>query len=125
MGGTALGSVLMRWFHALRRQVERHPFASDAPLAVAAVVMGALVVESLSVGSAPTPDTPLVGWLLAIYSVAAHCDRVAALTGRCVQPRRRPCLDRRRRRPLSSRGLWQRLGRGTSRPPTPPVRARP
>ena len=126
MGGTALGSVLMRWFHALRRQVERHPFASDAalavaaaafvqqeiwgsgdyltaskaiyvpagllmtlplawrrraPLAVAAVVMGALVVESLSVGSAPTPDTPLVGWLLAIYSVAAHCDRVAAFVG--------------------------------------------
>src|SRR6266511_2005295 len=96
-----------------------------APLAVAAVVMGALAVQSLAVGSAPTPDSPLAGWLLAIYSVAAHCDRVAALTGRCVQPRRRPCLDRRRRRPLSSRGLWQRLGRGTSRPPTPPVRARP
>src|ERR671937_285473 len=52
-----------------------------APLAVAAVVMGALVVESLAVGSAPTPDSPLIGWLLAIYSVAAHCDRTAALAG--------------------------------------------
>jgi signal transduction histidine kinase len=52
-----------------------------APLAVAAVVMGALVVESLAVGSAPTPDSPLISWLLAIYSVAAHCDRIAALAG--------------------------------------------
>src|SRR5436189_202599 len=42
-----------------------------APLPVAAVVMGALVFESLAVGSAPTQDAPLVGWLLAIYSVAA------------------------------------------------------
>src|SRR5437867_8305931 len=52
-----------------------------APLPVAAIVMGALIVESLAVGSAPTPDTQLVGWLLAIYTVAAHCDRVAALAG--------------------------------------------
>ncbi len=110
----------------MRRLVERHPFASDAalavalaafvlsdvwtsgdyltaskaiyvpagllmtlplawrrraPLPVAAVVMGALVFESLAVGSAPTQDAPLVGWLLAIYSVAAHCDRAAALAG--------------------------------------------
>jgi signal transduction histidine kinase len=52
-----------------------------APLPVAAIVMGALVFEALAVGSAPTPDTQLVGWLLAIYTVAAHCDRVAALAG--------------------------------------------
>jgi signal transduction histidine kinase len=52
-----------------------------APLAVAAVVMGALAAGSLAVGSAPTPDSALAGWLLAIYSVAAHCDRLAALTG--------------------------------------------
>jgi signal transduction histidine kinase len=43
--------------------------------------MGALVFESLAVGSAPTQDHPLVGWLLAIYTVAAHCDRAAALAG--------------------------------------------
>ena len=52
-----------------------------APLPVAAVVMGALVFESLAVGSSPTQDPPLVGWLLAIYSVAAHSDRAAALVG--------------------------------------------
>jgi signal transduction histidine kinase len=114
------------WFQTVRRLIERHPFASDAalavavaafvlfdvwtsgdyftaskaiyvpagllmtlplawrrraPLAVVAVVMGALVFESLAVGSAPTPDSPLVAWLLAIYSVAAHCDRVPALVG--------------------------------------------
>jgi signal transduction histidine kinase len=116
----------VKWFHMARRAIERHPFASDAalavavaaflqpeiwtsddyltaskaiyvpgallmtlplawrrraPLAVVAVVMGALVVESLAVGSAPTPDSSLVAWLLAIYTVAAHCDRVQALVG--------------------------------------------
>ena len=113
----------------MRRLIERHPFASDAglavalagvvlsdvwtsgqyftaskaiyvpaallmtlplawrrraPLTVAIVVMGALVFESLAVGSAPIPDSQLVGWLVAIYSVAAHCDRVAALVGGAV-----------------------------------------
>jgi signal transduction histidine kinase len=52
-----------------------------APLWVAAIVMGTLVVASLAVGSAPTQDTPLVAWLLAIYTVAAHCERRAALIG--------------------------------------------
>jgi signal transduction histidine kinase len=119
----------MSRFQAVRRLVERHPFASDAalavvlavfvlsdvwtstdyltaskaiyvpagllmtlplawrrraPLPVAVVVMGALVFESLAVGSAPTQDAPLVGWLLAIYSVAAHSDRTAALAGGAV-----------------------------------------
>jgi signal transduction histidine kinase len=114
------------WFEVPRRSIERHPFASDAvlavvlaalvladiwtstdyftaskpiyvsagllmtlplawrrraPLAVAAVVMGALVFESLAVGTAPVPDSQLIGWLLAIYSVAAHCERVPALIG--------------------------------------------
>jgi len=56
----------------------------SAPLAVAAVVMGALVFESLAVGSAPTPDSPLLAWLLAIYTVAAHCERTPALAGGAI-----------------------------------------
>jgi signal transduction histidine kinase len=52
-----------------------------APLPVTAVVMGALAAESLAVGSAPTPDFQLVGWLLAIYTAAAHCERPAAIAG--------------------------------------------
>jgi signal transduction histidine kinase len=56
-------------------------FRRRAPLAVAVVVMGALVVEALAVGSAPIPDSQLVGWLLAIYTVAAHCGQVAAAIG--------------------------------------------
>ena len=56
-------------------------FRRRAPLAVAVVVMGALVVEALLVGSAPTPDSQLVGWLFAVYSVAAYCGRVAAVAG--------------------------------------------
>jgi signal transduction histidine kinase len=55
-----------------------------APLTVVAIVMGALVVEALAAGSAPTPDTPLIGWLLATYSVAAHRDRVGALAGGAI-----------------------------------------
>jgi signal transduction histidine kinase len=55
-----------------------------APLAVAVVVMGALVFESLAVGSAPTPDSPLIGWLLAIYTVAAHRERTPALVGGAI-----------------------------------------
>src|SRR5262249_689943 len=51
------------------------------PLAVCIVVMGTLAAQSLAVGSAPTPDTALVGWLLATYTVAAHCDRPRAVVG--------------------------------------------
>jgi hypothetical protein len=36
--------------------------------------MGALVFESLAVGSAPTPDSQLVAWLIAVNGVAAHCE---------------------------------------------------
>ncbi len=116
----------MNWFHAPRGLIDRHPFASDAvlavavaafvlqdlwtsgdyltaskaiyvpagllmtlplawrrraPLAVAIVVMGALVFESLAVGSAPTPDSQLVAWLIAVYGVAAHCEPRAAFAG--------------------------------------------
>jgi signal transduction histidine kinase len=55
-----------------------------APLTVVSVVMGALVAESLAVGSAPTPDTPLIALLLATYSVGAHCERTRALVGAAV-----------------------------------------
>jgi signal transduction histidine kinase len=55
-----------------------------APLAVCVVVLGSLAVESIAVGSAPTPDVAMVAWLLAIYSVAAHCDRRRALFGGAV-----------------------------------------
>jgi signal transduction histidine kinase len=55
-----------------------------APLTVASVVMGALVVESLAVGSSPTPDTPLIALLLATYSVGAHCERTRALVGLAI-----------------------------------------
>jgi signal transduction histidine kinase len=55
-----------------------------APLAVCAVVLGTLTAESLAVGSAPTPDVAMVAWLLAIYSVAAHCGRRSALAGGAI-----------------------------------------
>jgi signal transduction histidine kinase len=119
----------MKRLAVVRRLIERHPFASDAalavavaafvqfdiwtsgdyltaskavyvpaallmtlplawrrraPLAVVVIVMAALIFESLAVGSAPTPDSPLIAWLLAIYSVAAHCDRRRALVGGAV-----------------------------------------
>jgi signal transduction histidine kinase len=119
----------MKRLAVVRRLIERHPFASDAvlavavaafvqfdiwmsgdyltaskavyvpaallmtlplawrrraPLAVVVIVMAALSFESLAVGSAPTPDSPLIAWLLAIYSVAAHCDRRRALVGGAV-----------------------------------------
>jgi signal transduction histidine kinase len=56
-------------------------FRRRAPFLVVVIVMGALAFESLAVGSAPTPDTQLVGWLLAIYSVAAHSERRTAVFG--------------------------------------------
>jgi signal transduction histidine kinase len=56
-------------------------FRRRAPFMVAVVVMGALVAEALAVGTAPTPDSQLIGWLLATYTVAAHCDRRTAALG--------------------------------------------
>jgi signal transduction histidine kinase len=52
------------------------------PLTVAAVVFGALAVQDAVAGSdAHTPDTQLVAWIVAAYSVAAHADRTSALAG--------------------------------------------
>jgi signal transduction histidine kinase len=52
------------------------------PLAVAAVVFGALAVQDAVAGSdAHTPDPQLVAWLVAAYSVAAHADQRGALVG--------------------------------------------
>jgi signal transduction histidine kinase len=52
------------------------------PLAVAAIVFGALIVQDVLAGSdAHTPDPQLIAWIIAAYSVAAHCDRPAALLG--------------------------------------------
>jgi len=52
------------------------------PLAVAAIVFGALIVQDLVAGSdAHTPDPQLVAWIVAAYSVAAHADRAGALAG--------------------------------------------
>ena len=55
-----------------------------APLLVCCVVMGALAAQALAAGTSPTPDSALIGWLLAIYTVAAHCNRVRALVGGVV-----------------------------------------
>ena len=56
-------------------------FRRHAPLLVAIVVMGALCAEALALGSSPVPDWQLVGWLVAVYSVAAHSSRRPALAG--------------------------------------------
>jgi hypothetical protein len=64
------------------------------PLAVCATVLGTLAVESLAVGSAPTPDVALVAWLLAIYSVAGHCERDRAPRGAWHASVRGALLDR-------------------------------
>jgi len=53
----------------------------SAPLPVALVVLAALVSETLALGTAPVPDSQLVAWLLAVYSVAAHSGRRAAAVG--------------------------------------------
>jgi signal transduction histidine kinase len=58
---------------ALRR---RHP------VAVAAVVFGALAVQDVVAGSdARTPDPQLVAWIVAAYSVGAHADGAGAFAG--------------------------------------------
>jgi signal transduction histidine kinase len=52
------------------------------PVMVAAIVFGALIVQDLAVGSdAHSPDSQLVAWIVAAYSVAAHSDRRGALVG--------------------------------------------
>jgi signal transduction histidine kinase len=52
------------------------------PLAVVVVVMAAVTAQSLKLGdSAPVPDSELVPWLIAVYSVAAHSERRWAFVG--------------------------------------------
>ena len=52
-----------------------------APLFVVVLVMTAFAVQSLILDPTPTPDVELVPALIAVYSVAAHAQRVAALAG--------------------------------------------
>ena len=64
-----------KWIYAPAALAMTVPLAwrRRAPLLVTAVVMGALVVQSLALGAGtPSPDSELVAWLLAVYSVAAH-----------------------------------------------------
>jgi signal transduction histidine kinase len=55
------------------------------PLLVVAVVMGALVAQTLLLtGSTPSPDTELIPWLLAVYSVSAHGSGRAPILGGAI-----------------------------------------
>jgi signal transduction histidine kinase len=56
----------------------------QAPLAVVAVVMGALAAQSLLDQSELPPQTPFLALLIAVYSVAAYTDRMQALIGGAV-----------------------------------------
>src|SRR4051795_5500580 len=49
-------------------------FRRRAPLPVALIVMAALAAQSIAVGDANTPDSPLPAWLLAIYTMASDCE---------------------------------------------------
>jgi signal transduction histidine kinase len=51
------------------------------PLAVAAIVFGALIVQDVAAAGENTPDTQFAAWMVAAYSVAAHSDRRNALLG--------------------------------------------
>ena len=51
------------------------------PLAVVAVVMGALAVQSVLDSSEQPPQTPFLALVAAVYSVAAYTDRTPALIG--------------------------------------------
>jgi signal transduction histidine kinase len=59
------------------------PLASRrrVPLAVVAVVMGALAVQSVLDSSEQPPQTPFLALVAAVYSVAAYSDRTPALIG--------------------------------------------
>jgi signal transduction histidine kinase len=72
-----------RWIYVPAALLMTVPLAwrRIAPLPVIAVVMGALIAQSLALGTAPSPDFELVAWLIAVYSVAAHSERRTALIG--------------------------------------------
>jgi signal transduction histidine kinase len=55
-----------------------------APLAVAAVVMGAFAAQSLILDPTPTPDVELVPAIVAMYSVGAHEKRRASYLGAAI-----------------------------------------
>jgi signal transduction histidine kinase len=72
-----------RWIYVPAALLMTVPLAwrRIAPLPVIAVVMGALIAQSLALGTTPSPDFELVAWLIAVYSVAAHTERRTALIG--------------------------------------------
>jgi signal transduction histidine kinase len=90
----ALGDILTssnyltgsKWIYVPAALLMTVPLAwrRRAPLPVVAVVMGALIAQSIALGTAPSPDFELVAWLLAVYSVAAHCERRNALVGGAI-----------------------------------------
>jgi signal transduction histidine kinase len=75
-----------RWIYVPAALLMTVPLAwrRRAPLPVVAVVMGALIAQSLALGTTPSPDFELVAWLVAVYSVAAHSERRIALIGGAI-----------------------------------------
>jgi signal transduction histidine kinase len=76
-----------RWLYVFAGLLMTLPLAwrRRSPLAVVVVVMGALIAQSLALGdSAPSPDSELVPWLIAVYSVAAHGDRRTTFAGGAI-----------------------------------------
>ena len=75
-----------RWIYVPAALLMTVPLAwrRRAPLPVVAVVMGALIAQSLALGTIPSPDPELVAWLVAVYSVAAHSERRAAVIGGAI-----------------------------------------
>jgi signal transduction histidine kinase len=74
-GGYLTGS---KWVYVPAGLVMTVPLAwrRRAPFVVLVLVMGSLVVESLILGGAdPTPDSQIVPWLVAVYSIAVHGTR--------------------------------------------------
>ncbi len=75
-----------RWIYVPAALLMTVPLAwrRRAPLVVVVVVMGALVAQSLALGTVPSPDSELVAWLVAVYSVAVHSEQRIALVGGAV-----------------------------------------
>jgi len=83
-GGYLTGS---KWIYVPAGLLMTVPLAwrRRAPLVVVAIVMGALVAQSLALpGSTPSPDTELVPWLLAVYSISAHGPEWATIVGGAI-----------------------------------------
>jgi signal transduction histidine kinase len=51
------------------------------PLATALFIAGVLGLQTIFAPTPHPPDSPFVVWMIAVYSVAAHCDRRDALLG--------------------------------------------